>query len=305
MAQVTRRNLLKSVGIAVAASTMMESSNTAHAATSADHKVLSSSDREVGLIPSGDPSYAALMGALFPGLLGDAVFHQIQPVSALLHQTAGPDVKAFTVSWHVVNGQTTYTTQYYHAAPVGTRARNALGFTVITGEVPLLAPSGYRLVTPFFSWTPGYFARHPQPKWKKVLRPVEPASFIASQLSSSTQVKVSLDAAIFSDFNLFGQDTFHTGTRFAVRRNAEHDEGLYAQRLLNSGMSVAAMRTNLLNRSTSLQNRLYGNRLWYANARKHQAALLADQLATISIPTFTRAVARLVAHPKTVVHAQA
>jgi hypothetical protein len=254
---------------------------------------LSASDREVSMLSASDSAFADRVGRLYPGLIGDPHYQMLSPLTVLVTVEKGPALRAFTTSWSITTANGTYETPLFHYAEPFSRRRKGNGLTVVSAQTNLLREGESLLITPFFVMSPVRYQKLGS-SWYHLVKPKEPAGFLASQLSAATSVKVSLDAAIFEDRKVAGQDKHHLAVRLRARRNAEHDEAHAVMKLLTSNAAdadVAAMLSSHSNAARSSAPKANG---WYLNARKFHAQLLLElQQSAQDRQTFTKMVLRM------------
>jgi len=259
-------------------------------------------NRSVSAISGSDSDFSSAVGALFPGLVDDPVFQKIVPLALLVTHQQGPAVRAFSVSWAITTSAGTFEVPSYFYVSVGSVVTGHILSSLGSARRDILPSSQSRLVTPFFNWTPAYYQSNPTPDWKKVLTPTEPGAFLVSELLNATQVKVSLDGVVFSDWKMIGPDKHTLGLKIRERRNAERDEGLMVYKLMTKGASdseiIQALQTDA---SAARSNRKNLKGRWYQQSRRFHAQVLLRAFQDADRPTFTAALTRLKRQRKTVI----
>jgi hypothetical protein len=260
---------------------------------------LSASDRALSAVSGSDPGFGAAVEALFPGLMSDPVFQKIAPLALLVTHQQGRGVRAFSASWAITTASGTYEAPLYFYVSLGSPAAGHILSALRSARRNILPVGQSRLVSPFFNWTPTYYKNNP-PNWKTVLTPTEPGAFLVSELPTATQVKVSLDGVIFSDWKLIGPDKHSLEYKIRSRRNAEHDEGLVVYKLMKSGAPDSQIVQTLQEHgSAQRSSNKDRNQRWYDRARKVHAQVLLKAFQNADRPTFTKALVRLKKQRKT------
>jgi hypothetical protein len=269
---------------------------------SEDATPLSASDRSVSAISGSDAAFDAALATLYPGLQSDPVFQKIAPLAVLITHQQGPAIRAYSVSWAITTPAGSYeTVQYYYDAPGSQRNGRSVS-TLGSARPSILQAGASHLFTPFFTWTPEFYQSSPHPDWTTILKPIEPGTFLVSELPKATEVKVSLDGVVFSDWKIVGPDKHHLSRLLRSRRNAEHDEGLAVYKLLKAGASDDVISETLQSHgAVQRSNAKAGSRRWYAQFRRFHAQVLLRHFQDADRPTFTKALVRLVRQRKTVI----
>jgi hypothetical protein len=288
---VSRRSLifpgssvLDSPGVAVGAKSL-----------EADANLLSASDRAVSAVSAADSNFRSAVESLYPGLQNDPVFQKIAPLALLVTHQAGPAIRALSVAWQIISATGTYETALFSHVSPGPASKGRLDSTLASARYAILRTGQSRLITPFFTWTTAYYERNPQPDWSTVIKTLEPGGFLVSELSTATNVKVSLDGVVFSDWKIIGPDKHNLTRRLRARRNGAHDEGLVVYRLLKAGATDSEIVQTLQShasaaRSSQLKRPAY----WYEQARRYQAQILLLAFEHADRKAFTKALHRLV-----------
>ena len=267
-----------------------------------DANGLSASDRAIFAISSSDSRFQSAVGGLFPGLQNDPVFQKIAPLAILITLQNGPAIRAHSVAWQITTPTGSFDTALFSYVSPGSATKGYSVSTLGSARHLTLQPGQSRLVTPFFDWSSSSFQSNPRPNWSTALKLAEPGGFLISELPTATAVRVSLDAAVFSDWKLMGPDRYNLARRLRSRRNAEHDEGLVVYRLLKAGapnhLIVQTLRSHASAARSSTQNLPL---FWYEQARRYQAQVLLRAFGDADRHSFMRAVHRLVTQKNTVI----
>ena len=295
---LSRRKMLLAGGAAALAPIVLTGDKRSEA-QSAD---LSASDRGVSAVSGSDPGFAPAVEAHFPGLTNDPTFQQISPLALLVTHQQGRPVRAFSVVWAITTPAGRYETPLYFYVSLGSPATGHTLSALGSVRRNILQVGQSRLVTPFFTWAPDYYAANSAPNWKGVLQPAEPGRFLLSELPNATQVKVSLDGVVFSDWKLIGPDKHQLGWKIRERRNAEHDEGLVVYRLMKSGASDSEIVQTLQSHGSAprFSGESFRGR-WYHQSRRFHAQVLLKAFQDADRKTFKRALVRLTRQGKTLI----
>lgn len=297
---ISRRSMFIPVGGAQNSSASAAASGSAVVVTPAA-SLLSAPDRAVVAISASDNGFQAAIAASYPGLQLDPTFQQIAPLALLVTHQKGPAIRAHSVAWNITTPTGQYTgAQFYYIHP-GSPAKGGSLNTLRSAPRAILRAGQSRLVTPFFSWTPAYYQRNPKPDWGAILNSGT-GGFLASQLPAATQLNVSLDGVVFSDWKIAGPDQHNLNKRLRSRRNAEHDEALVAYRLLKADAPDSMVAETLeahgsAARSSQQKHPAY----WYQQARRYQAQILLQSFQNTDRTQFRKAIHRLVTQKKTVI----
>jgi hypothetical protein len=291
---ISRRTMILAGGAAALAPVVL----TGIKRSEAQSTQLSASDRAVSAISGLDPGFGSAVEALYPGLTKDPIFQKIAPLAMLVTHQQGPPVRAFCVSWAITTTAGTYEAPLYFYVSLGSPATGHTLSALGSARKNILPAGQSRLVTPFFNWTPAFYRTNPAPNWKTVLKPTEPAVFLISELPKATQVKVSLDGVVFSDWKLMGPDKHALGWKIRSRRNAEHDEGLVVYKLMKSGAPDSQIIETLQEHGSAPRSNDKDHR-WYQQARKVHAQILLRAFQDSDRHTFKRALVRLKMRRKT------
>jgi hypothetical protein len=268
----------------------------------ADGNLLSASDRAVSAVSASDSNFGSAVEALYPGLQNDPVFQQIAPLALLVTQQNGPTIRAYSVAWQITTPAGTYGTALFFYVSPGQASKGRSSSTLGTARQAILQAGQSRLITPFFNWSPTYYQRNPEPDWSTVITPLEPGGFLVSELSAATDVKVSLDGVVFSDWRILGPDQHNLARRLRSRRNGAHDEGLAVHRLLRAGAADSAIVATLQSHAAAARSgRRAGPGYWYQQSRRYQAQILLLAFEQADRKTFSKALHRLVHQKRTFV----
>lgn len=290
---VSRRKMLAS-GAMIGAAAIVTPAIMKSAASGADH--------DLKLIPGSQPDFSAALTSLYHGLHDDAVFQKISPLAAIITHPGGTSVRAFTVCWALSTANESYQTSLFcHSGPLS-RRRGRKGRTVATAQREILRPGESLLVTPFFAWSPQYYQKNSNPDWKQLLNEGGAGTFLLSQLQNSADVKIWLDATIFSDRTVLGPDAEQSAERLRVRRHAEHDEAVSLLRKLHAGASTNDLENILVAHGTTLRAGGSGPKAWYWQARRHHAQVLLKLLNQRGPKALLKALAALKAMHRTKIH---
>ena len=296
--KISRRSLILPVD-AVANSAAVASEAKPPAA---DVNLLSASDRAVSAVSASDSSFGSAVEALYPGLQNDPVFQQIAPLALLVTHQNGPTIRAYSVAWQITTPGGTYETPLFSFVSPGQASKGRSPSTLKTARQAILRAGQSRLITPFFNWSPTYYQHNPAPDWSTVLTSLEPGGFLVSELSAATQVRVSLDGVVFSDWKILGRDKHNLTRRLRSKRNGAHDEGLVVHRLLHAGAADSAVISTLESHASVARSaKREGPGYWYEQARRYQAQILLLAFQQADRKTFSKALHRLVHQKRTLI----
>jgi len=288
--RLSRRNMLVAGGAAIVAPLVLSGDKKVEASVSP----LSSSDRAIMGLSGTDARFPSAVQALFPGLPQDPVFQKIMPLALLVTHQSGPGVRALSIEYSITTPTGTSETPVYLYISPGSKSKGESVSTLGSARQEILQAGQSRLVTPFFNWTPAYYQRSSNPDWKSLIQGSEPGDFLVSELSTATEIKVSVDGVVFSDRKLLGPDKFKLGRRIRARRNAEHDEALGVYKLLQSGASDDTIRQTLQSHgSAPRSNQIRVGQRTYEQARRYHAQVLLRAFNDADRNTFTKALIRL------------
>jgi hypothetical protein len=305
---LSRRRLI-TVGAATGAATLLSSAasraNAATADLGDDAKAAKITDF-VTLKPSSDTGFVSEVDRLFPGLLSDPVFQQIKSHAVLIANVGKEAVNAYSTHWDITTSTGGYemlVRHYFH--PSAKRPRTIhFGLkgnkTRFTGKIPLLTAGETRLVTPYFNWSPSFYRTHPKPNWSRMLSASSSRQLFATELSSATDIEVSIDALIINNRDVIGLDKANLGRVFRVTRNAEHDEANALLKLVKKGVSRDQIAEFLKNRtSVALPSRTNAFRHLYVAVRRRQAKILFRRFKQGTTDQFLRTLKLIKRQPKT------
>jgi hypothetical protein len=292
----TRRKMILAGGAALAAPMLI----TRDLRANAQGSDLSASEHAVSTIPGSDPRFGSAVEALFPGLMSDPEIQKIAPLAILIAYQEGPSVRAFSVSWEVTTVSGTYEVPLYFYVSLGSPTKGHILSALGSGRRNIIPRGQTRLVTPFFHWTSTSYQKNGVSDWKKALTQTQPGVFLVSDLPNATQIKVSLDGAVFSDWKLIGPDKHELRFRIRARRNAEHDEGLVVYRLMKSGAPDSKIIETLQTHASAPRSTNKNPHLrFYQQARKVHAQILLKAFQTAGRRAFKKALVRLKKQKKT------
>ena len=296
--QFSRRKMIFAGGAALAASSAISCKQPMEATTTS----LASTDRELSAISGNDPGFSAAVESLYPGLTSDPMFKKMAPLALLVTHKSGKGLRALSVSWKVSSSSGTYETALFSFLSPGSGVRGYSTSTLASARKIILKKGASRLITPFFSWTPGYYQRNPKPDWKQLMAASEPGGFLMSELSAGQSISTSLDAALFRDWKIMGPDTHNLARRVRSRRHAEHDEAGFMLKLIHSKASDEKI-ANILQKRGSVMRSIKSNGplRWYEQGRRFQAQVLYRHFTEADRKTFVKALKRLKRQPRTVI----
>jgi hypothetical protein len=261
-----------------------------------------SSERAVSAISGSEKGFGAALEALFPGLMSDPTFQKIAPLAILITNEKGPDVRAHSIAWQITTAAGMYGTALFSYVSPGSATKGQSVSTLGSGRQAILRTGQSRLVTPFFNWSPAFYQRNPQPDWKALLQPVEPGAFLLSELANATEVKVSLDGAVFSDWQMVGPNKFRLAKRLRNRRDAERDEGRVVHKLLKAkAPDSVIVQTLQSHASAPRSSQSKPGPYLYEQARRFQAQVLLRAFNEADRASFETALRRLVFQKKTLI----
>lgn len=288
--QVSRRKLLITGGAALAIPVLLN----ANLPAKADATSLTTSDRKVTVVSGSDNQFSSAVEALYPRLVSDPVFQKIVHLAVLVTLHSGPGIRAYSIAWAVKTPTGTYQTALFSYVSPGSAAKGFSVSTLGSARQEILRAGQSRLITPFFNWTPAYYLANPRPNWSTLLKAEEPGAFLVSESATASEVTVSLDGAVFSDWKILGPDKHNLQRRLRSKRNAEHDEALVVHRLMKKGASDSAI-TAALQAKGSAEKSWPSNdpQRWYEQSRRLQAQILLRAFTETDRTTFTRALTRL------------
>lgn len=243
-AQVSRRQFFIS-GIAGACAAAVTGSSLMAGAQGSDSELSG-----LSLVESHDSTFESHVREHYPGLLEDPGFAQVKPLSAFLSNESSKGVLGFSITWQITSGKQVYqdTLTYYSRA-----GQRSLSKTrpATSGSMQLLPAGSVRLISPYFVWSEGHYAAKKPVNWKAVVKPREPHGFLLNQAGRSESVRTTVDGVVFADHSVTGTDAKKYNVRFAIRRNAEHDEALSVLRELKRGAPVTEVRRLLQDHSAA------------------------------------------------------
>jgi hypothetical protein len=287
---MSRRKMIAAAGATVLAPIILK----ADQPKEIDRSTFSISDREVVAMSSSHDEFGPTVEKLYPGLQEDTLFKQLTPLSILIRHNKGPNIRAHTISWEVTSPAGTYETALYSYISPGSASKGHSLSTLGSARRAVLSSGDSRLITPFSNWTPAQYKKLGSQKWNNPSKLIEPGGFLMSELSAAATVRVSLDAAVFSDWKLIGPDKHNLTRRLRSRRNAEHDEGMIVYKLLKSGATDSTIENTLQAHSAAQRSSKRSAPLrWYEQARRFQAQVLLRAFQDSDRETFTKAVTRL------------
>lgn len=296
--KLSRRKMLLASGAAVISPLVLPGDRRALA----DTVQVSTSGYAVSVVSGSDLLFGGAVEALYPGLTKDPTFQQIAPLALLVTHQQGPPVRGFSVAWAITTPAGKKETPLYFYVSLGSPLTGHIQSALGSARRNILQIGQSRLVTPFFSWTPADYGSNSAQNWDEVLKRSYPGKFLVSELPAATQVKVSMDAVVFSDWKMIGPNKHKLGTKIRARRNAEHDEGLSLYKLMNNGASDNEIIETL--RAHGLAQRSYKENLgdrWYERSRRFHAQVLLKAFQNADRQTFTRALVRLTRQRKNLI----
>jgi hypothetical protein len=260
------------------------------------------SGHAVSAVAGSEPAFRGAVEHLFPSLTSDSTFQQIAPLALLVTHKQGPPVQGFSVLWTITTPTGTHETPLYFYVSLGSPATGHTLSALGSARRNILRVGESRLVTPFFSWTPDYYAVNSVPDWNAALRSTHPGTDLISHLRLATEVKVSLDAAVFADWKLIGPNKYKLATKMRARRNAEHDAGLSLYKLMKHGASDSEIvRTLQVDGRAAKSNVTDLKTRWYDESRRFHAEILLNAFQNADRLTFKRALVRLTRQRKTLI----
>lgn len=245
--------------------------------------------RQLIVTSPGSPDFQQKLATLYPALVGDKTFGLLSPASLLIENQSSRSIRALSITWVIETktGQHQVTNSYAFTPKFGKSGSPKSAVTGdrtrFTGSVKLLKRNGVRLFSPFFSWSPGYVTAEKPANWSKVLSRKSAYSFLQAELTNATKVTATLEAVIFADHTIVGQDTHRLAAQFAIRRNAQSDAGKYVQSLLSSGLSTSRIAAELVKQANGIAQDEKGNAIdrsnpdqfdYYRERSRHAKVLL-------------------------------
>jgi len=302
----SRRKLLAAGTVAGAASLLAPSSMGAKSLAGTQSATSPDVGSYITLMPPSDEQFNATLDLLFPGLAKDPVFQKIKAQSVLATNVSGRKLRAFSTHWKLTTATGGYETVLRHRFhPSARKGRTASpgvsgNKTRFTGKIAILKAGATRLVTPYFNWSTNYYRKNPTPNWTSLLTANESRKFFLNELSSATQVEVSIDCVVVNRKTAVGSDKAKLADLYRISRNAEHDEAVSAGRLLASGASLSQVASLLESHlSFKLPARTDAAKHRYFSVRQRQAHVLLARLKHGTPAQFASTVHYLQARAKT------
>jgi hypothetical protein len=310
MSKLSRRDFI-GVGVAAGAAAVFPRKVLAYTrvtdASSQDAAAVS----QLVVQPLVDAASASRMNRLFPGLLDDQAFQQVRPVAFLVTNTGKTSIRAFSSHWTIATpaGNSEFSLMHYFHPRAGYEGRKRMHWGITgnrtrrTGRISIIKAGATRLVTPFFNWSPAYYAEHNSPDWNKLLRRRTRTDVNLSALASpDSRVTMTIVAAITRNYSAVGPQSQQLARIFSVTRNAEHDEALSILKRVREGDSAEEVRKLLRKHSSGLAFDIRPESDLYFRVRQRQAKVLLRRSQKARWDQFVRTLEYLRNQPKTVVH---
>jgi hypothetical protein len=229
--------------------------------------------------PVSDPSSAAAVESLFPGLLSDSDFRQLRPLAFLVSNISTKPIRAFSSHWTVrtSNGGYEWNRMHYFY-PRGRVGHDGMHWgmkgnrTRVTGNVPIIKAGTTRLVTPFFNWSSSFFNKSDKHNWSKLLMR-RPDIVVPKLANADTTITMRVDGAITEDYASVGPRDVDLARTFFVTRNAERDEGVAVLNRISNGASPEQVG-DYLRRSSEVDSDMGPTLSTYYSVRQRQAEVL-------------------------------
>lgn len=177
-----------------------------------------SSNSHFMMFTANDAEFVTILNRSFPGMINDPLFAKIAPMAALIRQTSGPPVKAYSVTWGAL-GQVYRFTKISKPGIIRAKGRSS---AVFTGQKKVLGIGHVRLVTPFFSLSPKRFRQDPQGWHSHVKKHRKKPKPSIEMLETMDVIAPNLDAVVFKRRHIVGPDTGNLAQRLETIRKAEH-----------------------------------------------------------------------------------
>lgn len=298
---VSRRGMLCGAAALAGASVIGFSQSTPSPASPISNDVSSVIflDREISFLVSSHPDFNAAMDSYFPALRSNSIIQGMLPLTALVLHRRGPGVRAMSTEWRISRqGQLVYQTYLrQHSTPL-TKRRTNEGRAISSAGVDIIQAGEARLVTPCFTFTSQYYTQHPHLDLSSFLVQQEPGTFLQYQLSQAFSIGLQLDACVFSDGKVAGNDRGMLGKFVQATRNGERDEGICIAEMAAGNTKI--VRHTLALHATALRTGSDDRETrWYEESRKQRAMFLLQVLDTKSPDTFARVLQRTQLQKKT------
>ncbi len=198
----------------------------------------------VVVIGPNSPMFDTLLERWFPGVTSVNYFNQLKPLLAIVHNNTKRVVKAYVVRWTITDADGSTST-----ATLPVMWEPPPGDPRLSGTLTVLGPAGTglgtQLVSPFFHWP-----RRALPGLLKINAAMisfqaANTNALVSSVQSATQIRTTLDGAIFGDGMFIGPDTSKLYEHFQAVQHAEVDEGTWMSNLLQGSPSTDEIMTQL------------------------------------------------------------